>query len=1120
MKNYVTEGEGLCPNLRKLFLKMKLTAFILILIVFQSFAESTLAQGKFSLDIKNKTVEEVLLEIENQSDFGFMYNKDLVDVTQKVNIDVKNASIDKILNQLFPAENVSFHRVNYQIVISPKFETVQQQKTISGTITDESGEPLPGVTVLIKGTTNGTVTDIDGRYTISNIGESAILQFSFVGMLTQEVAIGGQTKIDIVLQPDAIGIEEIVAVGYGTQKKINITGSIASVNAEELEKIPVASSSNALAGRMPGLIAQQASGQPGNDQSNLSIRGFGNALVIVDGIESDFNNIDASQIESVTVLKDGAASIYGSRAGNGVILVTTKRGTEGKPTVTFNGSYTLQTPTYFQDPLNSGEYTTLLAEQHLQSGQPEETVPYTPEQIEKYYEATEPGFYNTDWASKILRDYAPMQHYNLSLRGGADAVKYYAFLGAMNQESFWKKNGGDYNRYNFQTNLDAEVTDNLSMGLTVSYIVDDKNSTHRPQSGGGYLFDDLYNNKPMYPDNLPDPTRVPYSGSQTGGALVQSNRELGGYTDDDFQTFTGSVNLEYDLKAIKGLSFKAFGNYKQIAHQQKSFARPVDLYTYNTDTEEYTLASQFNPDSPLFQQKSETTSVNGQFSVSYKNTFHEAHDVSAIVLYEIFSTKYNYISARRSNFTFPSLDQMFAGSTSTQSNDGSASEMGRVSYVGRINYGYKQKYLAEIIIRADASAKFSPDSRWGYFPSVSLGWRINEEPFMDGLENLDNLKLRMSYGESGNDRIGNFQYIAGYTNTLMPALWNGVPTLGITARGMADGSFSWEEMAIYNAGLDYSFYNRKFFGEVDVFYRKRTGILARRTVSLPSTFGIELPLENLNSQNARGFELKFGTSGKYNDLKWDVIGNVGWQRAKWDHYEEIAYTDPDSKRINQLSGQWVDRTFGYLTDGLFTSQEEIDNLTFSYQGDPILKPGDVKFVDTNKDGVLDWKDQVEIGKGQIPNWTAGLSMNFAFRNFDMSALVQGAFGFYKQVSFKSFTKTFFDNRWTEQNNNPNALIPRLGGAGPNYISDRNFIKSDYVRLKNITIGYTLSKSITDKVNIQSARFFIGGTNLLTLSKLSKYDIDAESPFSVQDGQPTTSYYPQQKTVLAGVSLKF
>jgi len=446
--------------------------------------------------------------------------------------------------------------------------------------------------------------------------------------------------------------------------------------------------------------------------------------------------------------------------------------------------------------------------------------------------------------------------------------------------------------------------------------------------------------------------------------------------------------------------------------------------------------------------------------------------------------------------------------------------MGRVSYVGRINYGYKQKYLAEVIIRADASAKFSPDSRWGYFPSVSLGWRINEEPFMDGLENLDNLKLRMSYGESGNDRIGNFQYIAGYTNTLMPALWNGVPTLGITARGMADGSFSWEEMAIYNAGLDYSFYNRKFFGEVDVFYRKRTGILARRTVSLPSTFGIELPLENLNSQNARGFELKFGTSGKYNDLKWDVIGNVGWQRAKWDHYEEIAYTDPDSKRINQLSGQWVDRTFVYLTDGLFTSQEEIDNLTFSYQGDPILKSGDVKFVDTNKDGVLDWKDQVEIGKGQIPNWTAGLSMNFAFRNFDMSALVQGAFGFYKQVSFKSFTKTFFYNRWTEQNNNPNALIPRLGGAGPNYISDRNFIKSDYVRLKNITIGYTLSKSITDKVNIQSARFFIGGTNLLTLSKLSKYDIDAESPFSVQDGQPTTSYYPQQKTVLAGVSLKF
>lgn len=1111
-------------HLAKLLLKMKFTIFFLLLFAVQLSASVYSQQTRLRIDFKQATIKEVIDEIESQTSLTFFYSRDVLNVDQTVTLASKSMSLEDILLLVSKQTGLSLTVGDDHILVKKDGAmhgtVLQEFITINGKVTDVSDLPLPGVTVMVKDTNRGTITDYDGNYQISEVPSGGTLVFSFVGMETREIPVNGKSNIDIILSEGAIGIEEVIAVGYGTQKKINITGSVASIQADELEKVPVASSSNALTGRLPGLIAQQTSGQPGRDAASLSIRGFGGALVIVDGIESDFNNIDASQIESVTILKDGAASIYGARAGNGVILVTTKRGQDGKPTMSFNTTYTLQKPTYLAEPLNSGQYTTLLSEQHLQSGQPESTVPYTPGQIQKYYDATEPGFYNTDWKSKILREYAPMQHYNLSLRGGSESVKYYAFLGAMNQESFWKKNGGDYKRYNFQTNLDAKVTDNLSMGLTVSYIVDDINSTHRPQNGGGYLFADLYNNKPMYPGSLPDPTKIPYSGSQTGGALVQSNRELGGYSDDDFQTFTGGVTLDYDIKSVKGLSLKAFGNYKQLAHQLKSFARPVDLYTYNIDNDEYTLAQQFNGDSPLFQQKAETMSMTGQFSVNYKRTINEVHDIAAMGLYEIYTTRYNYLSARRTDFTFPTLDQMFAGNSSTMSNDGSASEMGRTSYVGRFNYGYKQKYLAEIILRADASAKFSPESRWGYFPSVSLGWRINEEGFMNGFDNLDNLKLRASYGQSGYDGIGNFQYIAGYTNTLMPALWGGEPTMGITARALANQTFSWEEMAISNVGLDYSFFNQKLYGEIDAFYRERAGMLARRTVSLPSTFGIELPLENLNSQNSRGFEIKLGTSGNSREMKWDVVANLAYQRTKWDHFEEIEYTDPDSKRINKRSGQWVDRTFGYQAVGLFTSQEQIDNLNFSYPGEPALKPGDVHYVDTNKDGVLDWKDQIEIGKSQTPNWTAGLNMNLSYKSFDLSALVQGAFGYYKLVSLTSFTQTFFNNRWTESNNDSDALIPRLGGAGPNYLSDRNYIESDYARLKNITLGYSVPKSLVRRLKIESMRFFIGGTNLFTLSKLSKYKIDAEAPYSVQDGQPTTSYYPQQKTIMAGVSLKF
>lgn len=1001
-------------------------------------------------------------------------------------------------------------------------QLVHAQHAFSGKIQNSEGLPVSNATVKLIGTQVSTQTDSWGAFTINLPSKNAILQISSVGYKNKEISVGSDENYrSIVLVGTETDLEEVVVVGYGVQNKNKVTGSIATIQSDQLSKVPVSSISNALVGKLPGLIAMQSSGQPGRDAAALSIRGFDGALVIVDGVESSFNNIDASQIESVSILKDAAASIYGARAGNGVILVTTKRGNIGKPVIQFNGTSTLQKPTYFQKMLSSGEYTTLVSEAYLQSGQPANAVPYTKDQIAKFYAATEPGFYNTNWQDIIMKDWADMHNYNLSVRGGSEKIKYYGFLGTQNQGSFWKNNGGDYNRYNFQVNVDAQILDNLSFGVTVSNIVDVIKSTHRPQNGGGYLFADLYNNKPMYPSAFPDPSKVPYTGSATGGALVQSNMELGGYNNTNTQNLSNTAYVEYAFKGIEGLSAKVFGNYLQINDNLKSYGRPVDMYNYNVDNQTYELVSQFNANTPLFQQKSVNRTLTGQFSLNYQRTFNENHDLSAMLLHEVISYDYDYINAGRTDFTFPTLDQMFAGSSSTVSNNGSASQMGRKSYVGRLNYAYNQRYLAEIIFRADASAKFPEDSRWGYFPSVSLGWRIAEEEFMKPLTWLNDLKLRASYGSSGYDGIGDFQYLSGYGPTLMPVLFGGTPVLGITTLGMANPELSWERITNYNLGLDFTMLNKKIYGEFDVFYRNREGIPAKKTVSLPSSFGAELPLENLNSQTNRGMEFKLGTMGNSGDFKWDVSANISYQRAKWNHVEEIEYTDADSERIYKLSGNWVDRTVGYVSNGLFTSQEQIDELTFKYPGNPTLKLGDVRYVDVNNDGELDWKDMVEIGKGQIPNFITGLNIGLNYKDFDLAASFQGAFGFYKMVSLTSYTKTFFDNRWTEENNDGDALIPRLGGAGSNgYLSDRNFIKSDYFRLRSFSIGYKLPKSVLGALKMQQARVYLGGTNLFTISKLGKFMLDPESPYAIQDGQPTTSYYPQQKTIMVGFNVSF
>lgn len=991
---------------------------------------------------------------------------------------------------------------------------------VKGKVMTEAGVPIQGVTVVVKGKSTSVSTDAEGAYALSGLSQGDVLVFSFVGMTTQEVVVGSQSVLNVTMLQDAVGIDEVVVVGYGERKKKTITGSIATVKGDEIVKAPVANVTNTLAGRLPGLIAQQSSGRPGGDASSLSIRGFGGALVIVDGVEADFSTIDASTIESISVLKDGAASIYGARAGNGVILVTTKRGTDAKPIITLSSNYTLQGVTSMPTPVSSGQYAEMQAEAWLQSGKPAETVPYTPEQIRNFYESSDPFLYpNTNWYNELVRDWAPQHQQNLSLRGGSEKVKYYGFLGYLEQATMWKTNGGDYSRFNLQSNIDAKVNDQLSIQLDLSSIYGVNRFPYGSQDpAAGSLWTHFWSALPIYPARFPDPDKLPFTGAD-GAVHVLSNSDRIGYRNSDSHNIRGNLGMEYKAKWLTGLSVKALMSYNQTYHSEKMFNKGVELYSYDHASNQYAVVGAIGgAQASLSQGKSQNRIVTGQISVNYDRKIATDHQVNAMLLHEMIDYSSDYLSGSRINFLSPAIDQLYAGSTSGMSNTGSATEMGRSSFVGRINYNFREKYILEAILRADASAKFAKDSRWGYFPSVSAGWLVSDERFMDWAGGLDNLKLRASYGESGNDAVGNFQYLSGYGygRTYM---FGSAPAQGMMATGLANPNLTWEEMRISNVGADFSFWSGRLYGELDAFYRNREGIPTVRLATLPSSFGASLPAENINSLTNRGFEAKVGTAGSARGLSWDVSGNISWTRAKWVHFEEPDYEDADQERIYRQSGRWVDRIYGYVSDGLFTSESEISSLPFDQdlQGNTTLRPGDIRYKDTNGDGRLDWKDQIEIGKGTTPQWMAGLNVTLRYKNFDLSTLFQGAFAYYSSISLIGTTAEAYEHRWTSAENNPNSLLPRLGGNTVNNGKSSDFYlkEAGYLRLKNINVGYVLPSAWMDRIGFTQARLFFAGTNLLTFDKLKDYSTDPEAPSGYAG-----LYYPQQKTLTFGLHFSF
>ncbi len=1000
--------------------------------------------------------------------------------------------------------------------------TAQNLIKVTGEVTNPQGEELIGVSVYEKNNTkNGVVTDIKGRYAIT-LNENAILVFSYIGHKTIEINVSGKKTINVELAEDAIALQEVIAVGYGSMRKSDLTGAISTVGGDKLTITPLASTQNALVGQIPGLVSRQLSGEPGSDGAGINIRGFGQPLIIVDGVEQALTNIDPNTIESVTVLKDASAAIYGARAGNGVVLVTTKRGLTGKPVFNVSSSYTLQGVTRYPKLLSSGQFTELVLEGQMNDNIPEAQWTYSPEDVQKYYDGTDPNYYpNTDWWKLTVRDWAPLQQNNLSIRGGNDKIRYFGSFGSLSQEGFIKTGDNVFKRFNIQSNIDADITDNLIASLDMSLI---NSNLQGPSRDAQLVFQDLFTTEPMFPYAFPDPTKIPLTGASS--PIINSSIDIGGYNRNITSSNRMSGTLEYKFPFVKGLSAKAYVSYIQNNIRTKHFQKNVKGYTYNYETDTYYEAGQTAP-TTLTEGRNYNQTITSQFSLNYKRIF-KKHNVNGLFVYEVIDQKGENISGSRRNYLTSSIDYLFAGGTEDQRITGSGVEFGRMGYIGRFNYSYDSKYLLQFTGRYDASPRFAPEHRWGFFPSVSAAWRISEESFLKENSTISNLKMRLSYSNSGYDATGNFQYLTGY-NLSKGNLFNGSSIPGLVSTGLANEFITWEEMSTYNAGLDFGLFKNRLYGELDVFYRLRDGILANRLASLPNTFGASLPSENLNAQSNRGFELMLGTVKKTGALKYTIEANVSWTRAKWESFDEPDYTDPDDIRIKQNTGNWTNRFFGYKSDGLFTSQEEIEayELDQDLSGNSTIRPGDIKYVDISgpdgiPDGRLDWRDQVQIGLSAVPEIFFGLSTSLQYNNFDLYVLLQGATRSDIRVSPERYTQDrgvelAYLGRWSPENNRSDATFPRRSSNQKNnsYISDFWVVDGSYVRLKTLSIGYSIPTQAVKKLGIDKVKFSVSGTNLLTIDKVGIFGYDPEVPQGSNG-----FYYPQQRTISAGVNLTF
>ena len=1014
-------------------------------------------------------------------------------------------------------------RIRVALVIAALISSIQtvgfaQSKIVSGKVTSaDNGEALPGVNVLIKGTTIGAVTDAEGNYAITTQDGENIFVFSFIGFVTQEVTNSGRSTIDVAMSPDIQTLGEVVVVGYGTQKKASVTAAISTLKGTEISSTPTTNLSNSLGGRVSGVIVRQTTGDPGRDGSNIYVRGISSTgttqpLIIVDGIPRDFTQLDPNSIETFTVLKDASAvAPYGVAGANGVILITTKRGKSGEPTLRYNGYVGFQNPTVLPEFVNGFQYATLRNVAAQNEGLP---LPYSDYALQKLKDGSDPDAWPDPNVWDLITRNAVLSSHNIELSGGTEKVKYYTNLGYLSQEAMWPSTKNK--RYNLAINLDAQVTNTTNISFNINGRVQDSNY---PSIAPGRIWELLqYVNTrrgPLYFSNGMPGDKIP--------ATIFSS----GYQKINTTAVYTQLSIDQELSFIPGLKVKGTIAYDPTVISDKLWRIPTHI-TSIKDTTKHPYVFQ----DAIYDQKQ--SSLNQSFNQSYQLTYQASlnyaksfgnSNISALGLFEAKDNSRQSLEASRRNYNLD-IDEMSMGSSSqADMTTGGLSTLARqVGLLYRVTYEYADKYLFEASGRYDGSYYFAPENRFGFFPAFSVGWRLSEESFIKNISWIENLKLRGSYGEVGALAGSPFQYLSTYSVYGPAYVLEGQAVQAVKERNESNPNITWERARKKDIGMEATFWDGLLNFEADYFYEKRSNMLVNPDVVVPQEYGIGLSQVNGGIMKNRGIDLSIGST--YNiskDFQVSLSGNFTYAKNTLLKVFEtpVTYDNPNRR----ITGKSLGTQFGYHALGFFQLADFNEDGTLK-EGIAVqpwgkVRPGDLRYEDVNGDGVINNNDLTSIGNPETPQIIYGISPNLRYKGFSLDLLFQGAaksdryLDRHMSSPFYNSMNAYVDNfnYWTPEN--PNAKHPRITNAPTTNNSQPSswwMFNSDYLRLKSATLAYSVPSLITDKISIKNARIYVSGQNVFTWTSLINFDPEGAGAYG--------NLYPQQKIVSIGLDVTF